>query len=127
MLRPGLLTGFQRLGTPDFSRFSRRGYLEHCPLATPLGNPLLGGLELADDLLRCVPGAFHGEVPGPVWPDEDSHSAWTGFRGPRQLLVGGRDKSIVIRPLWVMFVDMTNQPADFSSCRLCQSLKDECS
>jgi hypothetical protein len=30
-----------------------------------------------------VPGAFHGEVPGPVWPDEDSHSAWTGFRGPR--------------------------------------------
>jgi hypothetical protein len=34
---------------------------------------LLGSFQLADDLLRCVPGAFHGEVPGPVWPDEDSH------------------------------------------------------
>ena len=22
--------------------------------------------------------------PGPVWPDEDSHSPWTDFRGPRQ-------------------------------------------
>jgi len=48
-----------------------------------LGDQLLGGLELADDLLRCVSGAFHGEVPGPVWPDEDSHSPWTDFRGPR--------------------------------------------
>ncbi|WP_191964884.1 transposase [Synechococcus sp. RSCCF101] len=28
--------------------------------------------------------SFHGEVPGPVWPVEDSHSPWTGFRGPRQ-------------------------------------------
>jgi len=49
-----------------------------------LGDQLLGGLELADDLLRRVPGPFHGRVPGPVWPDEDSHSPWTGFRGPRQ-------------------------------------------
>ena len=48
-----------------------------------LGDQLLGGLELADDLLRCVPGAFHGRVPGPVWPDEDPHSPWTGCRGPR--------------------------------------------
>jgi len=49
-----------------------------------LGDQLLGGLELADDLLRRVPGAFHGRVPGPVWPDEDSHSPWTDLRGPRQ-------------------------------------------
>jgi hypothetical protein len=38
------------------------------------GDQLLGGLELADDLRRCVPGAFQGRVPGPVWPAEDSHS-----------------------------------------------------
>jgi hypothetical protein len=31
-----------------------------------------------------VAGSFHGGVPGPVWPDEDSHSPWTDFRGPRQ-------------------------------------------
>jgi hypothetical protein len=30
-----------------------------------------------------VPGAFHGEVPGPVWPDEDSHSPWIDCQGPR--------------------------------------------
>jgi len=35
-------------------------------------------------LLRRVPGPFHGRVPGLVWPDEDSHSPWTSFRGPRQ-------------------------------------------
>jgi hypothetical protein len=40
-------------------------------------------LELADDLLGCVPGAFHGRVPGLVWPAEDSHSPWTEFQGPR--------------------------------------------
>ena len=49
-----------------------------------LGDQLLGGLEFADDLLGCEPGAFHGEVPGPVWPAEDSHSPWTGFQSPRQ-------------------------------------------
>ena len=27
--------------------------------------------------------SFHGEVPGPIWPDEDSHSPWTDFQGPR--------------------------------------------
>ena len=48
-----------------------------------LGDQLLGSFELADDLLRCVPGAFHGRVPGPVWPAEDSHSPWTDCRGPR--------------------------------------------
>jgi len=48
-----------------------------------LGDQLLGGLELADDLLRCVPGAFHDEVPGPVWPAVDSQSHWTDLRGPR--------------------------------------------
>ena len=38
-----------------------------------LGDQLLSGFELADDLLGCVAGSFHGEVPDPVWPDEDSH------------------------------------------------------
>jgi hypothetical protein len=31
-----------------------------------------------------VADSFHGGVPGPVWPDEDSHSPWTDFQGPRQ-------------------------------------------
>ena len=51
-----------------------------------LGSPLLRRslrLELADDLLGCVPGAFHGRVPVPVWSDEDSHSPWTECWGPR--------------------------------------------
>ena len=42
-------------------------------------------LELADDVVGCMPGEFYGRVPGPVWPDEDSHSLWTGFQGPRHL------------------------------------------
>ena len=46
-----------------------------------LGDQLLSGFELADDLLGCVKDAFHGEVPGIVLPDEDSHSPWTEFRG----------------------------------------------
>jgi hypothetical protein len=32
-----------------------------------------------------VAGSFHGGVPGPVWPDEDSHSRWTEILGPRHL------------------------------------------
>ncbi len=36
-----------------------------------LGDQLLRRFELADDLLGCVPGAFHGRIPGPVWPAED--------------------------------------------------------
>jgi hypothetical protein len=50
-----------------------------------LGDQLLGDFGLANDLLRCVPGAFHDGVPGPVWPYEDSHSPWTDFRGPHHL------------------------------------------
>ena len=58
-----------------------------------LGDQLLGGLELADDLLRCVPSPFHGGVPAPLWPDEDSHSPRTAFRGLRQFaeIVGFMD------------------------------------
>jgi len=52
-----------------------------------LGDQLLSGFELADDLLGCVADAFYCEVPGPVWPDEDSHSPWTDVRGPRQFLM----------------------------------------
>lgn len=44
---------------------------------------LLGALELVDDLLRCVPVAFHGEVSGPVWPYVDSLSSRTELGGPR--------------------------------------------
>jgi len=50
-----------------------------------LDDQLLGSFQIADDLLRRVPGAFHGEIPGPVWPYEDSHSPWTDLRGARQL------------------------------------------
>ena len=32
-----------------------------------LGDQLIGGFELADGLLRCVPVAFHVRVPGLVW------------------------------------------------------------
>jgi len=53
-----------------------------------LGDELLGRFELADDLLGCVAGSFHGGVPGPAWPDEDSHSPWTDFQGPRQIRRG---------------------------------------
>ena len=48
-----------------------------------LGDQLLGCFELANDLYRCMPGAFFSEVPGPGWPAEDSHSPWSGFRGQR--------------------------------------------
>ena len=40
------------------------------------------------ELLSCLKDSFHGEVLGPVWPDEDSHSPWTDFLGPRQELWG---------------------------------------
>ena len=46
-----------------------------------LGKQLVSRFELADDLLGCVAGSFHGGVPGPVWPDEDSHSPGPIFRG----------------------------------------------
>ena len=45
------------------------GMLRHCDGAADiddglaLGDQLLDGLELADDLLSRVPGAFHGRVP----------------------------------------------------------------
>jgi len=49
-----------------------------------LSKQLVSRFELADDLFGCVPGGFHGEVPGTVCPDEDSPSHWTDFWGPRQ-------------------------------------------
>jgi len=49
-----------------------------------LGDQLFIGFELVVDLYCVVPGAFHVEVPGPLWPDEDSHSPWTDLRSPRQ-------------------------------------------
>ena len=39
-----------------------------------------------------MPGAIHGRALGLVWPDEDSHSVWTGFRGPRHGFWGPRQR-----------------------------------
>jgi len=52
-------------------------YLDHTEdgvVGLALGNHLLGHFELADDLLGSMHGAFHNRVPGPDWPEEDSHS-----------------------------------------------------
>ena len=38
-----------------------------------LSDQLLGGLELADDLLGCVPDEFHVGVPILVWPAAGFH------------------------------------------------------
>ncbi len=54
-LRDGLALADQLLG----------GSLLLFEKASPTQKPF--GLELADDLLRCVPGAFHGRDPGLVW------------------------------------------------------------
>jgi len=64
-------------------RLSNKRHPPHSDDGLALGNQLLGSLELADDLLRGVPGAFDGEVPGTVWPDEDSHAPSTDSQGPR--------------------------------------------
>ncbi len=53
-----------------------------------MGDQLLSGLALADDLLRCVAGSFHGGAPGPVWPDQDSHPPWTDSQGPHNVSDG---------------------------------------
>ncbi len=52
-----------------------------------LGNELISCFELADDLLGCVVGSFHGGVATPAWPDVDSHSPWTDSTGPRQYIL----------------------------------------
>jgi hypothetical protein len=31
-----------------------------------------------------MPDAFHGRVPGLIWPDEGFHSPWIDFQGPHQ-------------------------------------------
>jgi hypothetical protein len=54
-------------------------------------------LELADDLLGCVPGAFHGRVPGLAWPDGDLfHTgviSGVHVKPPTQLALG-RDSNV---------------------------------
>ncbi len=57
---------------------------KHIDKGLALGDQLLIGFELADDLLGWVTGSFHNGDPGPVWPEEDSHSPCTDFQGPRQ-------------------------------------------
>jgi hypothetical protein len=34
-------------------------------------------VKFADDLFLCATGTLSGEVPGPFWPDENSHSTRT--------------------------------------------------
>lgn len=48
-----------------------------------LSKQLVSSLALEDDLLRCVANSLNSGVPILVWPDEDSHSTWTGFQEPR--------------------------------------------
>jgi len=57
-----------------------------------LGDQLLRRFGFADDLLPCVEDLFHGEVPGPVWPDKVPHSRWTNFKKTHQFdgVPGGR-------------------------------------
>ncbi len=42
-----------------------------------------GGFELAADLLGRLHGALQDRVPGPAWPDKDSHSPIFDFGAPR--------------------------------------------
>ena len=53
-----------------------------------MGDTLLCCFELADDLHRCVPGAFHSGVTGSVWPVEDSHRPATYFWGSLHVKIG---------------------------------------
>jgi len=72
-----------RLASSRIASPALRRRLCHLDVAADLdvspanSDQLLGGLELADDLLGCLAGLFHGGVPGPVWPYEDSQSPWT--------------------------------------------------
>jgi hypothetical protein len=90
LLQPGLPFGFPGLHPPVLLTPAVVGRLSHldesAELCAGLALPDLAarpstakqkplGLELADDLLRWVLGEFHGPVPGPVWPAEDSHSS----------------------------------------------------
>jgi len=52
-----------------------------------VGRQLLNGFEPENNLQGCVADSLHGGVPGPVWPDEDSHSPWTNSKAPRHLSV----------------------------------------
>jgi teichuronic acid biosynthesis protein TuaE len=74
-------------------------------------------LELADDLLGCVPGAFHDRVPGPVWPDEDSHLPWIDCQGPRHYHYLSATNAHLF--LWLLFSPCTRQghASGLCSCR----------
>jgi hypothetical protein len=52
-----------------------------------LGDQLLDGFELADDVLGCLPGALNARVSGPGWADEGFYSPWNNLQGPAQLLL----------------------------------------
>lgn len=47
-----------------------------------LGDELLGGFELTDDLLGCMPGTFNGQNPSKSGM-MGSHQPWIDHRGPR--------------------------------------------
>lgn len=50
-----------------------------------MGDELLGGFELEDDLIRCVLGPFHVDAPGQSGRVR-THAAWIGFHAPVQRL-----------------------------------------
>jgi len=58
-----------------------------------VGRQLLNGFEPENNLQGCVADSLHGGVPGPVWPDEDSHSPWTNSKAPSQELNDYQDVS----------------------------------
>jgi len=62
-----------------------------------LGDQLLGGFELMDDLLPYVPVISYDRFS--VWPGEDFHSPWIGFRRPRQADID--PVKSCIHPPWV--------------------------
>ncbi len=64
-----------------------------------VGNQLVSRFDLADDLLGCVTGSFDGGVASPVWPDENSHSPWTDFWGPRHPTSEANDGTCPEKPV----------------------------
>jgi hypothetical protein len=83
--RPGFLGLHAAMLLPlgvviQLRHFDDTAYLDD---GLPMLDQRLSGLGLAENLLLRMPGAFHGEVPGPVWPGKDSHPPWPGCRGLR--------------------------------------------
>jgi hypothetical protein len=92
------MKGFTSLSPAVVGRLRHIDHAADVSDGLALGDQLLGRFELTDDLLGCVTGVFHVGVPGPAWPDEDSHSPWTDLRGPRQEQDAQCSNRLVDRP-----------------------------